>query len=553
MDKNLFEIMKDKKARYLLCKDSLYLFGIYYYRKYFTHISPAFHKERCKITQKLWNNWEPRFFVDCEFRWGAKTSWEKIDFARRICYWDRKMMLYGSVDKKNAENALLDIALELQTNPLLIRDFWQLFFDNDSSEKKSKKSWISDFLTSNWVRVQAITTWQPIRWLIFWPNRPDYLVYDDFETNITKKSTALTRKVIEHFDEMLPAIAPHGIVVFLCNKISDTWSVAWLFDKFENNPEWVIFEKAVIEDWEITWKDKFVHTDKEAEVLNKDRPKEKRISSLESIKRTLNKDGRKIYEQEYLNLPLVDWERFFDIQMIDNAIDEASQFEFERDWNWKVWQEYNWLDDYKIAADVSEWYWLDSSVIEVINISTWEQVAEFESNQIPPGMLADELIAASKNYWNCTITPERNSIGNAVITSIQEKGHWNLLTTQKVINKKGWWKENRYGWYTNATSKSKMLFDLQRDFNDWAIIIKSLPLLREMRAFANWDLNVAHFDEEVSNHFDRVMAIAIANQTKNIWGQFAISKKKINIWEEPAITWMEVKFKGGKFRANFKH
>ncbi len=553
MDKNIYELFQDKESRYKLCRDSLYLFGIYYYRKYFTHKSPQFHKDRCKVAQKLGKNWEPRFFVDCEFRWGAKTSWEKIDFARRICYWERKMMLYGSVDKRNAENALLDIALELQTNELLIKDFGQLFFDNDKTEKKSKKSWISDFLTSNGVRVQAITTGQPIRWLIFWPNRPDYLVYDDFETNITKKSTALTRKVIEHFDEMLPAIAPHWVVVFLCNKISDTWSVAWLYDKFENNPEWVIFEKAVIEEWEITWKDKFVHTDKEAEEINKDRPKEKRISSLESIKRTLNKDWRKIFEQEYLNLPLVDWERFFDIEMIDDALDRAKELDYVRDGNWKIWEEYNWIDEYKIGADVSEWYWLDSSVIQVININTWEQAAEFESNQIPPWMLADELIAASQNYWDCTVTPERNSIGNAVITSIQEKWHGNLLTTQKVINKKGWWTENRFGWYTNATSKSKMLFDLQRDFNEWALIIKSLPLLREMRSFANWDLNVAHFDEEVSNHYDRVMAIAIANQTKNIGGQFAIKQKKINIGVESAPSWMDLQFKWGKFRAKFKH
>jgi len=553
-EKDIFELLKDSKARYGLCKNSLYLFGIYYFRHYFTHISPEFHKERCLFSQSLGEYWKPRYMTDCEFRWSAKTSWAKIDFIRRICYADRKMMLYWSLDKKIAENALLDISIELQTNPLIIRDFWQLFFDNDSKEKKSKKTWVADFLTSNWVRVQAITTWQPIRGMIYNAVRPDYLVYDDFENNKTKKSTALTRQVIEHFDEMFPAIAPHGIVYFLCNKISDTWSVAWLYDKLENNPEWVIYEKAVIENDEVTWKDKYVKTDREANKLNEVRTKEKRVTSLESLKRTLNKDGRKIFEQEMLNLPVVDWERFFDVEMIDQAIEIAKTYEFEKDWNWKVWQEYNWLDDYKIAADVSEWYWLDSSVIQVINISTWEQVAEFESNQIPTWLLASELIAASENYWDCTVTPERNSIWNAVITSMQEKGYWNLLTTQKVINKKGWWKENRYWWYTNSTSKPKMLFDLQRDFNDWSLIIKSLPLLREMRAFANWDLKAASFDEEVSNHFDRVMAMAIANQTKLLQWQFAIKEKKHNIWSsEPAASWMEVKFSWWKFRAKFKH
>jgi len=550
MNKDLSKLLQDRKTRIQLCKKSLYLFAIYYFWKYFTHISPEFHKDRCKIKQKLWENGEPKFLIDCEFRWSAKTSLEKIDFIRRICYKDREMMLYGSLDKKIAENALLDISIELQTNQKLIRDFWQLFFD-DSTIKKSKKTWVTDFLTSNWIRVQAITTGQPIRWMIFWATRPDYVVYDDFENNKTKKSNALTRQVIEHFDEMFPAIAPHGIVVFLCNKISDTWSVAWLYDKFENNHEAVIFEKAVVENDEVTWQDKYVKTDKEAEKLNNIRDKHKRVMSLESLKRTMNKDGRKIYEQEMLNIPLVDWERFFDIEMIDEAILKAKDYKCERDGNWKIWEEFDPLCDYRVAADVSEWYWLDSSVWEVLNITTWEQAAEFESNQIPPWLFADELIQASKNYWDCSITPERNSIGNAVITSIQEKKYWHLLTRQKVINKKVWWKENRYGWYTNATSKSKMLFDLQRDFNDWSLIIKSLAWLREMRAFANWDLKVVSFDDEVSNHFDRVMAIWIANQCKSL-STFAIQEKKINIWEKSAPKTSEPKFVWGKWRMNFK-
>jgi len=431
--------------------------------------------------------------------------------------------------------------------------FWQLFYDSESKERKSKKTGIADFLTSNWVRVQAITTWQPVRWIIFWPTRPDYIVYDDFENNKTKKSNALTRQVIDHFDEMFPALATHWVVSFLCNKISDTGSVAWLLDKFENNPEGIIFEKAVIEKWEITWKDKYVNTDKEAESINNYREKYKRVQSLESLKRTMNRDGRKIYEQEMLNIPLVDWDRFFDIELIDVEIERAKKVEFKKDWNWKIWKAYNPLHDYKISADVSEWYWLDSSVIEVLDITIWEQVAEFESNQIPPWLFADELIQASENYWDCSLTPERNSIGNAVITSIQEKGYWHLLTRQKVINKKWWWNENRYGWYTNATSKSKMLFDFQRDFNNWALIINSLPLLREMRAFANWDLSVVSFDEEVSNHFDRVMAMAIWNQTRTMLDTFAIQQKKINIGERSAVRWMDLKYKWGKWRANFKY
>lgn len=548
----ILEALQNKNQRYELCKHSLYLFAIYYFSKYFTHKSADFHKERCKIKQNLWTIGNPRYMVDCEFRGSAKTSIEKIDFIRRICYGERKMMLYWSLDKKIAENALLDIALELQTNPKILQDFWQLFYDTENRDKKSKKSWVADFLTSNWVRVQAITTGQPIRGMIFWPNRPDYIVYDDFENNKTKSSNALTRQVITHFDEMFPAIAPHGIVVFLCNKISDAGSVAWLYDKLENNQEGVIFEKAVVENGKITWSDKYVFTDKEAEEINKHRDNNKWVLSLESIERTLNKDGRALYEQEMLNIPLVEWDRFFDIDLIDAEIENAKELEFEQDGNWKIWEEYDPSCDYCISADVSEWYWRDSSVWEVINKDTWEQVAEFESNKIPPWQFADELIEASSNYGNCKITPERNSIGNAVITSIQEKWYGNRLTSQKVINKKWWWTENRYGWNTNSTSKSKMLFDLQRDFNDGSFIIKSLPALREMRAFSNWDLQVVSFDDEVSNHFDRVMALAIWNQSRVMVDSFAIKEKNHNIGGNSATTWMSIKFKGWKWKANFK-
>jgi len=462
-------------------------------------------------------------------------------------------MLYGSLDKKIAENALLDIALELQTNDKLIQDFWQLFFD-DTNQKKSKKTGIADFLTSNGTRVQAVTTGQPIRWMIFWPNRPDFIIYDDFENNITKKSWPKTKAVIEHFDEMFWALAPHWAVIFCCNKISDTWSVAWLYDKFEWNRDGKIYERAVIENDEITWKSKYVFTDKEADEVNwKIKDKAKRVMSLESLKRTMNKDGRKMFEQEMLNQPVVDGERFFDIELIDERMKYLKEIDYTRDGNWRIWEEYDPLHKYTISADVSEWYWLDSSVIEVINQTTWEQVAEYESNQIPPWLFADQLIDASENYWNAKLTPERNSIGNAVITSIQEKGYWNLLTTQKVINKKWWWTENRYGWYTNSTSKSKMLFDLQRDFNDGSLIINSIPALREMRWFANGNLKVNSFDEEQTNHFDRVMALAIWNQKRNIVDKFAIDSKKINIWERSDNKWMDLKFVGGKWRADFKH
>ena len=553
MQTNLLELLQDKNKRHMLCSQSLYLFWLYYFREYFTHKSPEFHKERCKITQSLWEYQNPRFLVNCEFRWSAKTSWAKIDFTKKICYKEREMMMYGSYEKGIAENALLDVAIQLQTNQRIIDDFWQLFYNTDTSVKKSQKQGISNFLTSNWVRVQAITTQQSIRWFIFNGIRPDHIVYDDFENKITKKSNKRTREVIEHFDEMLTAISVYGTVIFCCNKISDTWSVAWLYNKAEWNKEWVIYEKAVIEWGKITWKEKYTMTDEESDSINKAViDKRKRMQSLESLKRTLNKDGRKVFEQEMLNQPIVDGDRLFDINTIDRLIEEAKEYEFESDWNWKIWEEFDPFCEYVIWADVSEWFGLDSSTIEVINATTWEQVAEYESNLSSPWELAKELIQASQNYWWAWVTPERNNIGTAVIEVLKEMWYSHILTTQKLLWKTQWSSTQRYWWLTTWASKAKMLFDLQSDVYNWLIKIKSIALLREMRSFSNSDLRVVSFDDEVSNHFDRVMGFAIANQMKNYIGEFAIEKKKISIWENAMWTTFEPKFKNGKFKINFK-
>jgi len=40
--------------------------------------------------------------------------------------------------------------------------------------------------------------------------------------------------------------------------------------------------------------------------------------------------------------------------MIDEAILKAKDYKCERDGNWKIWEEFDPLCDYRVAADVSE-------------------------------------------------------------------------------------------------------------------------------------------------------------------------------------------------------
>lgn len=509
------------RMRKVFWKKSLFLFAWIYFGHYFTHLTPEFHFELCRNLDKLGKDYN--FLLNIWFRWSAKTAfWGKIKIIQAICYEERRYILFWSYVEDASKDNLFDIARELQDNEMLVRDFWQLYFEEKTTKNKnktSKKTSIWNFLTTNWIRVQATAIQKSTRWKMFWWARPDLLVFDDFENNKTKKSSVVTKSVINYFDEMFWWIAPWAIWIFNCNKLSDSWSVAWLENKCDENAEWRKFEIAVRDKNEkITWPDKYVLTDKEAYALNEIRATDNKVFSLESVKRTMNKDWRKVFEQEMLNQPIVEWDRYFsdEIEIIDARINYLKWKPFEIDWKWRIWEKWELWRNYIIWCDVSEWVGLDSSTITIIDVDKNEQVAEFACNETDQLQLVDELLQASANYWECKIWVERNSVWAAVVMLIRERWMEHLLTVHQTFDQIQQVKVNRYWWNTNSATKPLMLAHFKQAFQNWEIIINSIPLLREMRWFSKRDARHSSFNinDELTNHFDRIIAICIANECR---------------------------------------
>jgi hypothetical protein len=111
--------------------------------------------------------------------------------------------------------------------------------------------------------------------------------------------------------------------------------------------------------------------------------------------------------------------------------------------------------------------------------------------------------------------PERNSIGVAVVDGIKAKNYLNIFR-EKTVDKTTEGPVHKFGWHTNSKTKPLMLFDFKRAFENGEIILNSIPLLREMRAFTNGKITEVTFDPEASHHFDRVMAAAIAWQARGV-------------------------------------
>jgi hypothetical protein len=200
---------------------------------------------------------------------------------------------------------------------------------------------------------------------------------------------------------------------------------------------------------------------------------------------------------------------------------------------WKIYHKYEFNHRYFIGCDIASWTWLDSSVIQVLDTDTKKQIAEWESNMTTPEILAQELIDASKNFFDCPIMPENNGVWLAVISVIKEKGFEHLLPRFTKIDKLGDNVVDIYWRTTSSKNKSKMLYDLKRDFEEWTLEINSIPLLREMRWYSTHDIIHKSFNvnDEVTKHYDRVMAMAIANQyqTINLWD--------FSIWRQTDLFW----------------
>jgi hypothetical protein len=234
---------------------------------------------------------------------------------------------------------------------------------------------------------------------------------------------------------------------------------------------------------------------------------------LESLKRTMNKDGRRVFEQEMLNLPMVDWDRFFDTIKVDKLLIWLKWYSYDKDWRWKVWNYYDNTCSYIFGVDVSEWFWLDSSVICVLNRDTMEQVAEYEYSYADPEMLSNEIISAHRNYWGkWLIIIERNSIWNTIIEKMKEKWMSRYMPLERVRNDVKMTYLEKYWFQSNKVTRPKILFNFKEIFESWLVWIFSVPLLQEMRWFSILDIRYKPFDplDDLTNHFDRVMAFAIA-------------------------------------------
>lgn len=267
------------RQRIYATQNDFLLFFSYYFFHYVKAPFADFHYEMGQDIKDLidGNLKELGWFM---FRESAKTSLGKGVVSWCIAHKKYEYINVDSHDKGNSGRFLFDVVLELQTNRRLKQDFGELFNAKRTDEQKTQKS-ITDFLTSNGVRVEAHSTQEPIRGRLHGSTRPQFVIMDDFEDMTTVRSEAMTRQVRDHIAEFKGGLdQERGRVLYLGNYLSEAGTVQSIMDRAKIDPSLRVRTVWILDSQNNpSWPQKHVLSDLEAKETGK--------ISIEEIKRRM--------------------------------------------------------------------------------------------------------------------------------------------------------------------------------------------------------------------------------------------------------------------------
>lgn len=190
--------------------------------------------------------------------------------------------------------------------------------------------------------------------------------------------------------------------------------------------------------------------------------------------------------------------------------------------DWKIFEEYIPSGFYAMGADVAEGVGQDSSTAVILRLDVMpiRVVATFKNKKIAPDQFALELAKYGSRYGRCIIAPEVNSIGNTTVTKLKEvyPNVYRDLDPRLNLQQKTRYTNNvktlRYGWRTTATSKPFMMYAISDAINNGDIEVNDGVLIHEMRTYDREDLSQVRFDDKQTQHWDLLIALAIAYQMR---------------------------------------
>ena len=137
---------------------------------------------------------------------------------------------------------------------------------------------------------------------------------------------------------------------------------------------------------------------------------------------------------------------------------------------------------YVVAIDSSSGRGEDYSAIQVIDVDSFEQVAEWQG-KMETGLVADEAYRIGRLYNNAVVVPEITGGWGLAVDQVLKRHRYPRLYTRKVIDRLSQKWTDRTGWDTTVRTRMLILESLETALREREIKIYSLRLINEMGTF----------------------------------------------------------------------
>ena len=199
-----------------------------------------------------------------------------------------------------------------------------------------------------------------------------------------------------------------------------------------------------------------------------------------------------------------------DLKFIESNIREP-KYRTGFDRNFWIWEEYVPENTYVLSADVARGDGQDYSVFHVFKLETLEVVAEYQG-KVTPDVFSNIIFDAGKEYGDCLLVVENNSVGFAVLEKLKDMNYPNVyysikstheyidqLTAEHVSNSVA-------GFTTSSKTRPIIVAKMEEFIRNKLIITYSSRLYNEFKTFV-WNNGKAQAMR--TGNDDLVMSFAI--------------------------------------------
>jgi len=479
--KTLFSFNKETPPEKIRFK--FVLWSRYFLPTYLKSKDASFHSEMDKRFIDIYINGSS--FLNIAFRGAAKTNRIKMFLAFCIANdmdHQRRYLKVLSKEVNNAVQIVTDV-YNIFTKPRVAALYPEVFIK--TAAKREER--MSSLTTSTGIKMTADSVGTDQRGDIQEESRPDFILFEDFETRLSLMSAVNTEKIWQNMEEARTGLSKGGAILYNCNYISERGNVHKLVKKVENQ-----LITPIEKDGKPTW-DRYSKED------------------VDALKR--NEDD---FVGEYMCQPSASRDIYFDRESVDKQVPKQPIEEIA---GLKIFKKYNPQHRIGSGHDVGKGVGLDHSTSVFMDFTTIpvQVVATYKNNEIAPDTFAYEIAKQAANFGKNYVAVENNyGSTNDILKMIYptDKIHKTERTGKKILYKD----PIDYGWNTNAATKPKMLAEYAEAVQNGLIELNDPDLIEETRSYTLNDFMDKEEDPRLATrHFDLLMAACIAWQiNKNV-------------------------------------